>query len=99
MDGSSDPRPRLLTPAEAAAIFRVAPRTLARWSAAGRLTAVRTPGGHRRYLKDEVIDLVAREEVIDLVAAERKVEERASGVPSRSTRNPAPGEGPDRSRR
>jgi len=35
----------------------VDPNTLARWSRDGKLTAVRTPGGHRRYLRSEVLSL------------------------------------------
>jgi excisionase family DNA binding protein len=54
----SPPRPGLLRPAEVAAILRVAPRTVARWAAQGRLGVVRTPGGHRRYVEDDVIDLL-----------------------------------------
>lgn len=44
----------LLVPAEVASLFGVAPKTVARWAAAGRLPAVRTPGGHRRYRLSEV---------------------------------------------
>src|SRR5690606_15711058 len=44
----------LMTPAEVAAAFRVDPKTVTRWAVAGRLTSVRTPGGHRRYLRREV---------------------------------------------
>jgi excisionase family DNA binding protein len=40
---------RLLTPAEAAAIFRADPETVTRWARDGKLTAVRTLGGHRRF--------------------------------------------------
>ncbi|MGO4603649.1 BldC family transcriptional regulator [Terrabacter sp. 2YAF2] len=39
----------LLTPAEVAALFRVDPKTVTRWARAGRLEAVRTLGGHRRF--------------------------------------------------
>jgi excisionase family DNA binding protein len=45
---------RLLTPSEVAAIFRVDPKTVTRWANAGRLTSIRTPGGHRRYREAEV---------------------------------------------
>lgn len=48
----------LLTPAEVAAFFRVDPKTVTRWAKAGRLTSVRTLGGHRRYLEDEVHELL-----------------------------------------
>jgi excisionase family DNA binding protein len=49
---------RLLTPAEAGALFRVDPKTVARWAKAGKLTSVRTPGGHRRFREDEVLALL-----------------------------------------
>jgi excisionase family DNA binding protein len=39
----------LLTPAEVAALFRVSPKTVARWESAGKLRAVKTLGGHRRF--------------------------------------------------
>ena len=38
-----------LTPAEAARRVGVTVRTLHRWEEAGRLTPLRTLGGHRRY--------------------------------------------------
>ena len=44
----------LLTPAEVAAIFRVDSKTVTRWAAAGRMTSIRTPGGHRRFRRSEV---------------------------------------------
>ncbi len=48
----------LLTPAEVAAIFRVDPKTVTRWAKSGKLTAIRTLGGHRRYRQSEVHNLV-----------------------------------------
>ena len=48
----------LLTPAEVAALFRVDPKTVTRWAKAGKLTAVRTLGGHRRYRQSEVQSLL-----------------------------------------
>lgn len=48
------PRESLLTPAEVAAMFRVDPKTVARWAKSGRLSAIRTPGGHRRFREAEV---------------------------------------------
>lgn len=62
--GGWDDRPtlaeteRLLTPAEVAAMFRVDPKTVTRWARDGRLTAVRTLGGHRRYLESQVLALL-----------------------------------------
>lgn len=44
----------LLTPAEVAGMFRVDPKTVTRWAQAGKLTSVRTLGGHRRYRAAEV---------------------------------------------
>ena len=48
----------LLTPAEVAALFRVDPKTVTRWAKAGKLTAIRTLGGHRRYRQSEVQALI-----------------------------------------
>lgn len=44
----------LLTPAEVAALFRVNPKTVTRWARSGKLTSIRTLGGHRRFLASEV---------------------------------------------
>jgi len=44
----------LLTPAEVAVLFRVDPKTVTRWAVAGKLTSIRTLGGHRRYKESEV---------------------------------------------
>lgn len=44
----------LLTPGEVATLFKVDPKTVTRWAKAGRLTSIRTPGGHRRYREAEV---------------------------------------------
>jgi excisionase family DNA binding protein len=44
----------LLTPAEVATLFRVDPKTVTRWAKAGKLTSIRTLGGHRRYPETEV---------------------------------------------
>ena len=48
----TDDVPRLLKLAEVAAMFRVHRATVARWKG---LSVVRTPGGDRRYLYDEVL--------------------------------------------
>lgn len=56
----------LMTPAEVATAFRVDPKTVTRWAKAGKLSSIRTLGGHRRYLESEVLailsDASAREE-------------------------------------
>jgi excisionase family DNA binding protein len=49
----------LLTPAEVATMFRVDPKTVTRWAKAGKLTAIRTHGCHRRYRETEVRALLA----------------------------------------
>lgn len=46
---------RLLTPAEVAAMFHVDPKTVARWAQAGKIRAMRTPGGHRRYRESDML--------------------------------------------
>ncbi|MCO7275085.1 MULTISPECIES: BldC family transcriptional regulator [Cellulosimicrobium] len=51
-------RPSLLTPAEVAALFRVDPKTVTRWAQAGKITSVRTLGGHRRFDADEIERLI-----------------------------------------
>jgi excisionase family DNA binding protein len=55
----SAPAPEaLLTPAEVAALFRVDPKTVTRWAKAGKLSSIRTLGGHRRYRETEVRQLL-----------------------------------------
>ena len=55
---ASNGKQELMTPAEVAALFRVDPKTVTRWAQAGKLQAVRTLGGHRRYLRSEVEQLL-----------------------------------------
>ena len=54
----------LLTPGEVAAMFRVNPKTVTRWARAGKISAVRTLGGHRRFRASEIQRFL--EEVSDL---------------------------------
>ncbi|MGI8493490.1 MAG: BldC family transcriptional regulator [Acidimicrobiales bacterium] len=52
---AEEPQPDpLLTPAEVAALFRVDPKTVTRWARAGKIGAVRTLGGHRRFRASEI---------------------------------------------
>lgn len=44
----------LLTPSEVAAMFRVNPKTVTRWARAGKISAIRTLGGHRRFRASEI---------------------------------------------
>ena len=50
----ADAPDHLLTPSEVAAMFRVNPKTVTRWARAGKLTAIRTLGGHRRFRASEI---------------------------------------------
>jgi excisionase family DNA binding protein len=59
VDGNNE---RLLTPGEVAALFRVDPKTVTRWAASGRITSIRTPGGHRRFRESEVRALLRGDE-------------------------------------
>ncbi|MEA2506379.1 MAG: hypothetical protein QOH48_997 [Actinomycetota bacterium] len=61
----------LLTPAEVAALFRVDPKTVSRWAKAGKISSIRTLGGHRRYRSSEIraifqpIDWVGVEDITE----------------------------------
>ncbi|WP_402462819.1 BldC family transcriptional regulator [Isoptericola aurantiacus] len=60
----------LLTPAEVASLFRVDPKTVTRWAKAGKLSSIRTLGGHRRYKESEVRALLgAASEAAEVEAA------------------------------
>ena len=48
-----EPEP-LLTPAEVANLFRVDPKTVTRWAKSGKISSIRTPGGHRRFRENEI---------------------------------------------
>lgn len=50
----SHPCPPFLTSAEVADMFRVDITTVVRWAQEGRLTSIRTPGGHYRFAEAEV---------------------------------------------
>jgi len=47
-------RRELLTPAEAARLLGVKPNTVTRWARAGKVSAIQTMGGHRRFRRSEV---------------------------------------------
>ncbi len=50
---------KLLTPSEVAVLFHVNPKTVTRWARAGRINAIRTLGGHRRFREAEVMEAMA----------------------------------------
>jgi excisionase family DNA binding protein len=64
----------LLRPREAADLMGVRTTTIARWARMGRLQAVVTPGGHRRYRRGEILDL---RQVIEPVPADEEIEQDA----------------------
>jgi excisionase family DNA binding protein len=51
---ATDNTEELLTPSEVAKLFRVDPKTVTRWAKSGKLSSIRTLGGHRRYRASEV---------------------------------------------
>lgn len=52
----------LLTPAEVATLFRVSPKTVTLWARAGKLTALKALGGHRRFRAGDVRTALASAE-------------------------------------
>ena len=69
-----DSEDQLLTPAEVATMLRVTSKTVTRWAKTGKVSSVRTLGGHRRFRMQEVEDLIRRSQQI--------------AVPVRSTPDP-----------
>lgn len=51
---------KLLTPHEVAELFRVNAKTVTRWARNGKITSIRTLGGHRRFHEDEIRHLLAQ---------------------------------------
>ena len=52
--GDRTDRSELLTPAEAARKLGVTPNTVTRWSRDGKISAIQTMGGHRRFRRSEI---------------------------------------------
>ncbi|PKI15847.1 response regulator [Colwellia sp. 12G3] len=50
----------LLTPPEAAKLLHVAPTTIRHWAQIGRLPFITTPGGHRRFDKNDILFLMSQ---------------------------------------
>ncbi len=48
-----------LTPGRVAALLDVDQKTVTRWARSGKLAFIRTPGGHRRYLRSDVLAIRA----------------------------------------
>jgi excisionase family DNA binding protein len=52
----------LLTPSEVAVMFKVNTKNVTRWARAGKISAVRTLGGHRRFRASEIRRFLAQVE-------------------------------------
>lgn len=65
------PEPALLKPAQVAQLLGVARQTVHDYESQGRLTAQRTPGGHRRYPADQpaLQEALTAQEARDVVSA------------------------------
>jgi excisionase family DNA binding protein len=61
---AADGNEQLLTPAEVAEIFRVNSKTVSRWAQSGKLSVVRTLGGHRRFRRSEIEAQLRAQEAI-----------------------------------
>ena len=68
---------QLLTRAEVAEIFQVAPSTVTRWAEAGKLPSVKTLGGHRRYQATLVNNLAHQ-----LIQEEASMQKTSINVPA-----------------
>ena len=49
-----------LSRADVAHLFNVSPSTVTRWADEGKLVCIKTLGGHRRYQKESIVELVRR---------------------------------------
>ena len=56
----------LMTPGEVARLFAVDPKTVSRWANAGKISSVKTIGGHRRFLASEIRAKLAANQSHDL---------------------------------
>jgi len=50
----------LLTPREVAQMLGVNPKTVSHWAEQGKLPALRTLGGHRRFRRSDLNDALAK---------------------------------------
>lgn len=58
MKQRSDQEEELLTSGEVAAMFGVDRKTVNRWAEEGKIGSIKTLGGHRRFLRSEIEELV-----------------------------------------
>lgn len=62
----------LITRAQVAELLCVSPSTVTRWADEGKLTCVRTLGGHRRYQRREIV------EISDIIYSEIEPDDKVS---------------------
>lgn len=55
------PMPTLLTIKQAAGLVGVTPKTIRRWESEGKIQATRTPGGHRRFNSEQLLQTIDME--------------------------------------
>ena len=58
MKQRSEQEDELLTSGEVAAMFGVDRKTVNRWAEEGKISSIKTLGGHRRFLRSEIEQLV-----------------------------------------
>lgn len=49
-----------LTPGQVANMLHVSPKTISRWAKDGRVPCVVTLGGHRRFPREAIVEIVGR---------------------------------------
>jgi excisionase family DNA binding protein len=71
---------KLLTPEKVCAALNVSIQTLRLWDESGKLSAIRTPGGHRRYRESDIYKFIgitkSPEEIEESVALYSRVSSR-----------------------
>lgn len=50
----------ILTPKDVADLFKVTPKTVKRWATAGMLPSFKTAGGHARFKRADVDELIKK---------------------------------------
>jgi excisionase family DNA binding protein len=53
-----DTKVEILEPWQVAELFHVNVKTITRWASEGKLPHIRTLGGHRRYRRDEIEQII-----------------------------------------
>lgn len=56
----------LMTPGQVAKLFAVDPKTVSRWANSGKITSVKTLGGHRRFRAVEIRAMLAASQITGL---------------------------------